>query len=81
MIQVNIHEAKTNLSKLLDRVAKGEVVIIARAGKPIARITKEQPRQKRVLGSMKGKIWIADDFDAPLPDELLNQFYGGEPGA
>ncbi len=71
-LQVNVHEAKTHLSKLLARVSAGEVVIIARAGKPIARLVPitERP-QKRVPGSAKGKVFISPDFDAPLPESVL----------
>ncbi len=66
---VNIHDAKTHFSKLLKRVLKGEEVIIARAGQPIARLSPLPPKRgKRVPGSAKGLITIADDFDAPLPD-------------
>lgn len=75
VLQVNIHEAKTNLSKLLARVSAGEEVIIARAGKPIARLVPitERP-QKRVPGSAKGKVFISPDFDAPLPESVLEDF-------
>ena len=66
---VNIHDAKTHFSKLLKRVLKGEEVIIARAGQPIARLSPlPSKRGKRVPGSAKGLFTIADDFDAPLPD-------------
>lgn len=76
-ITVNIHEAKTHLSKMLQRVAIGEEIIIAKAGKPIARIIPfEQKPIPRVPGSAKGKIWIAPDFNAPLPDEILDTFEG-----
>ena len=76
-LQVNIHEAKTNLSKLLARVSAGEEVIIAKAGKPIARLVpiRERPR-KRVPGSAKGKVIISPDFDAPLPESILESFEG-----
>jgi len=79
-MEVNIHEAKTHLSRLLQRVAAGEEVTIARAGVPVARLVAVQPKPKKVrpLGMDRGKIWVADDFDAPLPDDLLKQFYGGE---
>lgn len=72
---VNIHEAKTNLSKLLTRVGIGEEVIIAKSGKPIARLVPlvETPRQ-RIPGSAAGKITIAPDFDVPLPEDLLENF-------
>lgn len=79
-MEVNIHEAKTHLSRLLQRVAAGEEVTIARAGKPVARLVAVEPekRKLRPLGMDRGRVWIADDFDAPLPDDLLKAFYGGE---
>jgi prevent-host-death family protein len=74
---VNIYEAKTQLSKLVDRAAEGEEIIIARNGKPVARLASLSPAKHSIRpGSLKGKIWIADDFDAPLPDELLSAFEG-----
>jgi prevent-host-death family protein len=78
-MEVNIHEAKTHLSRLLQRVAAGEEITIAKAGVPVARLVAPEPTKKtRPLGMDRGKIWIADDFDAPLPDDLLKAFYGGE---
>ena len=78
-MEVNIHKAKTHFSKLLQRVAGGEEVTIARAGVPVARLVPVDFRQsKRPLGFAKGEVWIADDFDAPLPEESLKEFYGGE---
>jgi len=78
-MEVNIHEAKTHLSRLLQRVANGEEVTIARAGMPIARLVPVAKKQNvRPLGFARGEVWVADDFDAPLPDELLAAFYGGE---
>jgi len=78
-MEVNIHEAKTHFSMLLQRVAGGEEVTIARAGVPVARLVPVDPGEsKRPLGFAKGTVWIADDFDAPLPEKLLNEFYGGE---
>jgi prevent-host-death family protein len=78
-MEVNIHEAKTHLSRLLQRVAAGEEVTIARAGVPVARLVAVAPEKKtRPLGFARGEVWIADDFDAPLPDDLLKAFYGGE---
>lgn len=75
---VNIFEAKTNLSKLIARVEQGEEVIIARAGKPVARLMKAEPKKRKIrFGGLKGKIWIADDFDAPLPPEILAEFENG----
>lgn len=77
-MEVNIHEAKTHLSRLLQRVAAGEEVTIARAGVPVARLVAvESKKSVRPLGFARGEVWIADDFDAPLPDDLLKEFYGG----
>jgi len=77
MATVNIYEAKTQLSKLVDLAAKGEDTVIARNGKPIARLTTLKPEKRPlVLGLLEGKGWIADDFDAPLPDEILAGFEG-----
>lgn len=79
MRQVNIHEAKTHLSQLLEDVARGDDIIIAKAGKPIARLVAiDNDTAPRPLGLLKGKIWIADDFDAPLPEEILQSFGGSE---
>lgn len=75
MAEVNVHEAKTHLSRLLARVAAGEEIIISKAGKPVARLVPYQrARKKRVPGLDRGKVWIADDFDAPLPPELQKLF-------
>lgn len=73
--QVNIHEAKTHLSKLLARLKEDKEIIIAKAGKPIARLVPvvKQPAQ-RVPGSAEGKMIIAPDFDAPLPESVLEEF-------
>jgi prevent-host-death family protein len=77
MRQINIHEAKTQLSRLIEDAANGEEIIIAKAGKPMARLiayeTSSKPRQ---FGILKGKIQVADDFDAPLPEEILAAFEG-----
>jgi prevent-host-death family protein len=72
---VNVHEAKTHLSRLLDRVSQGEEIIIAKAGKPVARLVsvKERP-ERRVPGSALGWIVVGEDFDAPLPEEVLESF-------
>jgi len=75
---VNVHEAKTHLSKLLDRVSAGKEVVIARYGRPVARLVSVgKPAGPRRLGSMKGRIRIADDFDDPLPPKVLRRFFGG----
>ena len=72
---VNIHEAKTHLSRIVEEVAAGQEVIIARAGKPVARIAPLAPviRPKR-LGLLKGKLRVPDDFNKPLSDEELAAF-------
>lgn len=77
MRTVNIHAAKTQLSRLVDDAAKGEEIIIAKAGKPVARLAPlaGTPR-KRLLGTLAGKIHVSEDFDAPLPDDILDAFEG-----
>jgi prevent-host-death family protein len=78
-MEVNIHEAKTHLSRLLQRVADGEEVIISRAGVPVARLVAVERRPAvRPLGMDRGRVWVADDFDAALPEDLLREFYGRE---
>jgi prevent-host-death family protein len=75
-MEVNIHEAKTHLSRLLERVAMGEEVIIARAGTPVAKLVPVKTRPKRrVLGSAKGEFTVPDDFNDPLPKEIEDLFY------
>ncbi|MFX1677364.1 type II toxin-antitoxin system Phd/YefM family antitoxin [Paraburkholderia sp. A2WS-5] len=77
MPTVNIHEAKTHFSRLVDAAANGEEIVIAKAGKPAARLVPmERAKPIRRFGGLKGKIRIADDFDAPLPDEILSAFEG-----
>jgi prevent-host-death family protein len=73
--QVNLYEAKTKLSHLVERAAAGEEIIIAKDGKPRARLVplKSEPPLRRP-GAGRGRVWIADDFDAPLPAELLAAF-------
>jgi prevent-host-death family protein len=74
-MNVNVHEAKTHLSRLLARVEAGEQVTIARAGRPIARLVPiAAPRRARVPGRDAGRGWIAEDFDAPLPAEIRRTF-------
>jgi len=74
-IKVNIHDAKTHFSRYLDRVKNGEEIIIAKAGKPVARLTPIRERgRNRVPGSAKGKLAISTDFDAPLPESVLGEF-------
>ena len=75
-LQVNIHDAKTHFSELLRRVEQGEEVTIARAGKPVAKIVRAEPaKRERRLGTGKGKIWLAPDWDAPMTDEELAEWY------
>jgi len=75
-MQVNIHEAKTHFSKLISQASKGEEIIIARAGKPVAKLVAlEMPKKSRKPGSAKGLITMSDDFDAPLPNEIQESFY------
>ncbi len=74
-MQVNIHEAKTNLSKLLHKVDEGQEVIIARSGKPVARLVAyENKPAKRLPGSAKSKFIVSPDFNDPLPSEVLAEF-------
>jgi prevent-host-death family protein len=74
---VNIHQAKTTLSQLLESALAGEEVIISKAGKPLARLIPYQAEKKpRTPGYWKGKVKMADDFDAPLPPEILAGFLG-----
>ena len=74
---VNMHEAKTHLSRLVERVESGEEIVIGRAGKPVAKLvpyTAQRPKRAG-YGAWKGRVWIADDFDDPLPREILDAFY------
>lgn len=75
MTTLNIHEAKTHLSRLVEEAVAGEEIVIAKAGKPLVRLVplgREAP--KRRIGALRGQIQIADDFDAPLPAEILAGF-------
>jgi prevent-host-death family protein len=74
---VNIHEAKTHLSRLLTRVERGDEVIIARAGQPVARLLPfDATPIRRTLGGDKGVFSVPEDFDAPLPARVLADFEG-----
>lgn len=79
METVNIHEAKTHLSRLIEKAAKGEAFIIAKAGKPMVKVVpieeKEVPKKRRI-GFMKGEIVVPDDFDTMMADEIEEMFYG-----
>lgn len=74
MAEVNIHEAKTHLSKLLARVAAGEEIIIAKDGVPVARLLPIERPPRRVFGVDEGVFRVPDDFDAPLPADVLSDF-------
>lgn len=74
MVEVSVHEAKTHLSRLLRRVASGEEVVISRSGKPVARLVAIGPPKRRELGRDRGLFVVPDDFDDPLPAEVLGDF-------
>ncbi len=79
MKTVNVHEAKAHLSEYLAAVERGEEIIIARRNKPVARLVAvkpEPPKKRRPFGLAKGKVWISEDFNEPLDDELLGLFTG-----
>jgi prevent-host-death family protein len=74
---INVHEAKTHLSRILEEVAAGAEVTIAKAGKPVARLVPIGPvTRPKTLGLLRGRITVPDDFDAPLPPEELAGFEG-----
>ncbi len=76
---VNIYEAKTQLSRMVDRASAGDEIVISRNGKPVARLCQLEPGTRTVkFGVLKGRIEISADFDAPLPDDLLAAFEGAE---
>ncbi|MBI2886977.1 MAG: type II toxin-antitoxin system Phd/YefM family antitoxin [Chloroflexi bacterium] len=74
-VTVNMHKAKTELSKLVARALAGEEIVLTRNGKPVVRLV--PILQKRVPGSARGLIWVGPDFDDPLPEEILRDFEGG----
>ena len=72
---VNIHEAKTHLSRLIERVEAGEEITLARAGRPVARLVPVgRSREPRRPGIWKGRVWMAPDFDGPINDEIADEF-------
>jgi prevent-host-death family protein len=74
-MEVNVHQAKTHLSRLLEQAMAGEEVIIMRAGRPLVRLTPVQSAPcARKIGTAKGDFVVPDDFDAPLPDEIIAAF-------
>jgi prevent-host-death family protein len=75
-----VYDAKTHFSRLLRRVRAGEEIVIAAAGRPVARLVPIGPESgPRVLGGDEGEVWIAEDFNAPLPDAIVAAFYGAGP--
>jgi prevent-host-death family protein len=77
MTTLNIHAAKTHLSRLIEDVAEGEEVVIAKAGKPVARLVPiGKAPGKRTLGMLKGRLKVPRNFDAPLPDDVIAAFEG-----
>jgi prevent-host-death family protein len=76
MAKVSVHEAKTHFSRLLRRVEGGEEIVIARAGEPVARLVPFEGSGRRELGRDRGLFEVPDDFDAPLPEEVLRAFEG-----
>lgn len=79
MAQVNIHEAKTHLSRLVEQAAKGKEIVIAKSGKPVARLVALAPvaRKKRKPGALKGRIRLMPGWDAPMSRDELAEFYEG----
>ncbi len=72
---VNLYEAKTNLSRLVDQANAGEHIVIAKGGKPMALLTPLTPKKRTIrYGMMKGQFTVPADFDAPLPDEIIGAF-------
>jgi prevent-host-death family protein len=71
---VNVHQAKTHLSRLLAEVAEGQEIVIAKSGRPVARLIPVEAKAPRRLGMDAGLVTIAEDFDAPLPDSVLEDF-------
>ena len=83
MRQVNIHEAKTHLSRLVDEAGEGETIVLAKAGKPVAKLVPLEPadtkkKEPRKLGFLDGKFKVPDDFDTMFQDEIIAMFEGRE---
>jgi prevent-host-death family protein len=74
-MQVNIHEAKTHFSKLVERARAGEEIVIAKAGKPVAKLGPVEDEEPRVPGALKGKIWLADDWDSPEVNKEIEKLF------
>lgn len=78
VLKAGIHETKTHLSKLLRRVSAGEEVLISRGGVPVAKLVPVSPLAERQFGRDRGLFEVPEDFDAPLPDDVLAAFEGSE---
>jgi prevent-host-death family protein len=76
MAEINIHQAKTHFSRLIRRVVAGEEIVIARAGVPVVRLVPIEPPVRRTLGVDRGRFEVPEDFDAPLPEDVLREFEG-----
>lgn len=72
---INLYEAKTQLSTLVDAAANGQEIVIAKNGKPMAKLVPFRAKVKRKPGRLKGKIWLSDDFDAPMSEEEIAAWY------
>jgi prevent-host-death family protein len=75
---LNLYEAKTQLSQLVEDAAAGKEIVIAKNGKPMAKLVPFRDRPLRKPGRLKGKIWISDDFDAPLPQAIIDSWYNSK---
>jgi prevent-host-death family protein len=80
LVTVNLYDAKTNLSRLVERAAAGEEIVVAKAGRPLARLVPlEKPARTRELGFFAGQVVVGPDFDDPLPEEIQAAFDGRTP--
>ncbi|MBW8003865.1 MAG: type II toxin-antitoxin system Phd/YefM family antitoxin [Planctomycetes bacterium] len=76
MIALNISEIQSQFPNILNKVEAGEEIILEKEGKPIAKIVPLAPKRgKRILGQEKGRVWMSDDFNDPLPEDILKEFY------
>ena len=78
VMTLNLYEAKTQLSALVDQAAAGAEIIIAKNGKPMAKLVAFKQGVRRKPGRLKGKVWMSDDFDAPLPQDVIDSFYNSK---
>lgn len=77
-MSVSVYEAKTHLSRLIDKAAEGEEIVITRHGRPVAKLVSvTAPAERRKFGTLRGRIKVSDDFDAALPADVLREFEGG----